>query len=382
MQRMGKVITEQLECEPAKLYVIEHVRFKYSCQRCKDNIVTAALPPQPIDKGLPGPGLLTEVILNKYQDHLPLHRQQQRFARAGVDLPRSTLCDWVMQCGALLKPIVDLMRTDALLPGIRIFTDDTTCPVLAKGKTHTGRLWVYIGGGRDSPNCVVYDYTKNRSQTAPQIFLQGYRDYLQADAYAGYDILYKDKSIIEVACWAHSRRKFMDIIKAAKKPGLADIAVNYIGQLYEVERKAKHLSSLQRKYYRRKHSKPILKRLYRWLKQTQEHTLPKSPIRLAINYTLNHWRALMNYCRDGFLNIDNNTAERAIKTVVIGRKNYLFAGSHDGAKNAAILYSLIETCKLIGINPFAYLKDVLTKLPTTLMKDLKTLLPYNWKHNF
>jgi len=217
MQRMGKVITEQLECEPAKLYVIEHVRFKYSCQRCKDNIVTAALPPQLIDKGLPGPGLLTEVILNKYQDHLPLHRQQQRFARAGVDLPRSTLCDWVMQCGALLKPIVDLMRTDALLPGIRIFTDDTTCPVLAKGKTHTGRLWVYIGGGRDSPNCVVYDYTKNRSQTAPQIFLQGYRGYLQADAYAGYDILYKDKSIIEVACWAHSRRKFMDIIKAAKK---------------------------------------------------------------------------------------------------------------------------------------------------------------------
>ena len=379
MQRMGKVVTEQLECEPAKLYVIEHIRFKYSCQRCKDNIVTAALPPQPIDKGLPGPGLLTEVILNKYQDHLPLHRQEQRFARLGIDLPRSTLCDWVMQSGALLKPIVDLMRTDVLLPGIRIFTDDTTCPVLAKGKTHTGRLWVYVGGGRDNPISVVYDYTPSRSQTAPQKFLKGYRGYLQADAYSGYDILYEDGNIIEVACWAHARRKFMDIIKTAKNPGLADIAVHYIGQLYEVERKSKHLSSLQRKYYRRRYSKPILKRLHRWLKKAQQKTLPKSPIRLAINYVMNHWRALMNYCRDGILNIDNNTAERAIKPVVIGRKNYLFAGSHEGAKNAAILYSLIETCKLNNINPFAYLRDVLTRLPTTLMKNLNSLLPYNWK---
>ena len=379
MQRMGKVVTEQLEFKPGELYVIEHVRIKYGCQRCKGDIVTAPLPPQPIDKGLPGAGLLTEVIINKYQDHLPLHRQEQRFARFGIDLSRSTLCDWVMQCAFLLQPIVELMKTEALLPGIRIFTDDTTVPVLAKGKTHTGRLWVYVGGGRENPTCVIYDYTSSRRQSGPQNFLKGYRGYLQADAYAGYDILYKSGEVIEVGCWAHARRKFVDIIKAAKEPSLADSAVEFIGKLYEEERRAKHLTPLQRKYYRRRYSKPILKRFYRWLKMHQNETLPKSPIGQAIAYALNHWRALNNYCRDGILNIDNNTAERAIKPVVLGRKNYLFAGSHDGAKNAAILYSIIETCKLNGINPFAYLKDVLTRLPTTLNKDLNQLLPYHWK---
>lgn len=379
MQRMGKVLSEQLEYKPGELFVIEHVRIKYGCQKCKGNIVTAPMPLQPIDKGLPGPGLLSEVILNKYQDHLPLHRQEQRFARLGIDLPRSTLCDWVMQSGALMAPIVDLMKTDALIPGQRIFTDDTPIPVLAKGKTHTGRLWVYVGGGEDNPICVIYDYTSSRSQTAPQKFLQGYHGYLQADAYAGYDALYKDGRIVEVGCWAHSRRKFVDIIKAAKKPSLADIAVDYIGKLYEIEQQSKNLNPSERKHNRHRYSKPILEEFYKWLKEHQANTLPKSPIGQAIAYVLNHWQALNNYCLDGILNIDNNTAERAIKPVVLGRKNYLFAGSHEGAKNAAILYSLIETCKLIGINPFAYLKDVLTRLPTTLMKNLNQLLPYNWK---
>lgn len=379
MQRMGKVVTEQLEFKPGELYVIEHVRIKYGCQRCKGNIVTAPLPPQPIDKGLPGPGLLTEVILNKYQDHLPLYRQEQRFARFGVDLPRSTLCDWIMQCAFLLEPIVRLMKTEALLPGLRIFTDDTPVPVLAKGKTHTSRLWVYVGGGRETPTCVIYDYTQSRSQTAPQKFLKGYHGYLQADAYPGYDVLYKTGEVVEVGCWAHARRKFFDIIKVAKEPGLADVAVEFIGKLYDIERRTKHLTPLQRKYYRRRYSKPILKVFYRWLRRHHEKSLPKSPVGQAMAYVLNHWRALNNYCRDGVLNIDNNTAERAIKPLVIGRKNWLFAGSHDGGKNAALLYSLIETCKLNGINPFAYLKDVLTRLPTTLNKDLYQLLPYNWK---
>jgi transposase len=379
LQRMGKVVTEQLEYKPGELYVIEHVRVKYGCQRCKGDIITAPLPPQPIDKGLPGPGLLTEVILNKYQDHLPLYRQQQRFGRVGIDLPRSTLCDWVMQSAFLLEPIVGLMKIDALLPGIRIFTDDTPVPVLAKGKTHTGRLWTYVGGGFEHPICVIYDYTPSRSQTAPQKFLKGYRGYLQADAYPGYDIIYKSGEIIEVGCWAHARRKYEEITKAAKEPGLADVAIDFIGKLYDVERQAKHLTPPQRKYYRRRYSKPILKRFHRWLKRYQKETLPKSPIGKAIAYTLNHWRAFNNYCRDGVLNIDNNTAERAIKPLVLGRKNWLFAGSPDGAKKAAILYSLIETCKINGINPFTYLKDVLTRLPTTLIKDLNQLLPYNWK---
>jgi len=379
MQRMGKVITEQLEYKPGELYVIEHVRIKYGCQRCKNDIMTAPLPPQPIDKGLPGPGLLAEVILNKYQDHLPLYRQEQRFARFGIDLARSTLCDWVMQSGSLLAPIVGLMKTDALLPGLRIFTDDTPVPVLAKGKTHTGRLWVYVGGGREKPTCTIYEYTKSRSQTAPQGFLKGYRGYLQADAYPGYDILYKSGAVIEVGCWAHARRKFFDIVKIAKEPGLADIAVEIISKLYEIEKNGKNLTVLQRKYYRRRYSKPILKRFYRWLKTHKRGTLPKAPIGQAIAYLLNHWRALNTYCCDGILNIDNNTAERAIKPLVLGRKNWLFAGSHEGAQNAAVLYSIIETCKINAVNPFIYLKDVLTRLPTTLNKNLNQLLPYNWK---
>lgn len=388
MRRMGEVITEQLECEPAKLFVIEHVRHKYSCQKCKQNIVTADLPPQPIDKGLAGAGLLTEITLNKYQYHLPLHRQEQRFANLGIELPRSTLCDWVKQVGILLRPIVELMKADALILGSRIFSDDTTCPVLAKDKAHIGRLWVYIGGGHDEPICVVYDYTKTRSQTAPQKFLASYQGYLQADAYNGYDILYKDGNIVEVACLAHCRRYFMDIIKSAKKQsmgnttnyvGLADTAVNYIGELYEVERKIKHLPPLHRKYHRRIYSKPISKRFYRWLKRNQAKVLPKSPIGKAIAYSLNHWHAFNNYRRDGILKIDNNISERAMKSVVLGRKNYMFAGSHDGAATAAIIYSIIETCKLNRVNTFRYLKDVLTRLPTTLMRDLAQLLPYNWK---
>jgi len=209
--------------------------------------------------------------------------------------------------------------------------------------------------------------------------LKGFQGYLQADAYPGYDVLYKDGKIVEVACMAHCRRNFMDIVKSSKEPGLANVAVDYIGELYDVERRVKNLPPIQRKYYRRVYSKPISKRFYRWLRRNQAQTLPKSPIGEAINYALNHWHAFNNYRRDGILNIDNNTAERAMKPVVLGRKNYLFAGSHEGAINAAIIYSIIETCKLNGINTFDYIRDVLTRLPTTLMKDLKQLLPYNWK---
>lgn len=378
MQRMGKMVTEQLDFKPAELFVKEHIRFKYSCRGCQ-KIKVAALPPQPIDKGLPGPGLLAEIIINKYQDSLPLYRQEHRFKRHGIELTRSTLCDWVMQSGFLLEPIVQLMRTDALLPGKRIFTDDTPVPVLAKGKTHKGRMWVYIGGKQDEPNCVIYNYTPTRSQTGPVTFLQGYKGYLQADAYSGYDILYKTKEIIEVACMAHARRKFFEITLVAKEPGLADTALEFIGKLYEIERRGRSLSVYERKFFRKKYSKLILHCYWRWLKETRKRVLPKTPIAAALDYSLNHWVALTNYLRDGILKIDNNTSERAMKSVVIGRKNWLFSGSHEGAKRAAVLYSLIETCKLNGINPFYYLKEVLSKLPTTLMKDLHQLLPYNWK---
>lgn len=377
---MGKVITEQLSLKPAEFFVTEHIRYKYAC-RCCQQVYTAELPPQPIDKGLADAGVLTEVTLNKYQDALPLYRQQQRFLRHGIEIPRSTLCDWVSQVALAFEPIVMSMKQDTLIPGKRIFTDDTTVPVLdkdKKGKAHTGRLWVYVGGGLIKPLCAIYDYTPTRSKSAPKRFLKGFTGFLQADAYPGYDEIYKTGDIIEIACWAHARRGFADIVKTTKKPGLANKAIDFIAELYAVEKTIKHLSPLERKYYRRKHSKTILKRFHSWLIRRKRKTLPKSPVGKAIRYALNHWRALCNYLRDGILEIDNNTSERAIKPLVIGRKNYLFAGSHEGAKRAAIIYSIIETCKLNGINAWDYMNDVLKRLPTTLNKDIKTLYPYNW----
>jgi len=284
-----------------------------------------------------------------------------------------------MECAKLLKPIVTLMRTDALLMSRKIHVDDTTFEIQAKGKTHTGRLWVYYGGAGPASECIVYDYTKTRSQKGPQLFLGNYQGYLQADAYSGYDILYLNGNIIEVACMAHARRKFFDITAAVEGDTLAHEALDFIGKLYDVEHRAELLSDAQRKAYRKRYAKPILKRFKRWLRRHEKITLPKSPIGKAIAYSLNHWKALSRYLRDGFLHIDNNAAERAIRPLAIGRKNYLFAGTHEAAENAAIMYSLIETCKLHDINTFDYLKDVITRMPAQLMSKLHELLPYNWK---
>lgn len=337
------------------------------------------MPAQPIDKGLAGSGLLAEILVNKYQDALPLYRQQQRWQRLGYELTRSTLWDWVGHCAARLKPIVEAMATAYLLRAPKIHTDDTPVPVLAKGKTHKGRLWVYVSGSSTSPPCAIYPYSATRQQAIPFNFLKEYQGFLQADAYAGYDKCYEDGRIIEVACWAHARRKFIDVVQSIKAPTLADRLLDYIGRLYAIEKQAKVFTDEQRYYFRRYYAKPILKKIYEWLKCHQPIGLPKSPLGQAIQYCLNHWQALKNYLRKGYLAIDNNAAERAIKPIVIGRKNYLFAGSHQGAENAAVIYSLIETCKLLGINTFDYLKDVLERLPTTLMKNISDLFPQNWK---
>jgi len=380
LQKMGELTSEQLEYVPAKLYVKQLVRLKYNCQRCSNNIVTADLPEQPIAKGLAGPGLLAAVLIDKYQDALPLYRQQQRWQRLGVNLARSSSCDWVGQCSQLLAPIVNAMQQDLLLSP-KIHVDDTTLPVQVaeKNKTHTGRLWVYIGNGGCGPPCVVYDYSKTRRKDVPQKMLGNYRGYLQADAYAGYDELYKTGKIIEVACWGHSRRKFYDVSVATKADNLADSALDIIGQLYAIEAKAKHLSPNKCKHYRRRYAKPILRKLKRWLNYYHPRTIAGAPINKAIGYCLNHWRALNNYLRDGRLEIDNNRAERAMKTIVIGRKNYLFVGSHQGGHNAAIIYSIIETCKQNNINTFDYLKNVLARLPSHKITNIRELIPYNWK---
>jgi len=355
------------------------MRILYACRHCQGQVAIGSPPVQAIDKGLADAGLLAEVAIAKYEDALPLYRQEKRWQRLGMSLSRSTQCHWIKQIAQRLAPLVERMQ-EHLLQCAKLHTDDTTLPVLAKGKTHTGRLWVYLNNDETlSPPCVVYEYTPSRRQTAPQAFLAGFKGYLQADAYAGYDKLYTQGDIIEVACWAHSRRKFYDISQAVTGHTLADEALDWIGKLYAIERQAKPLTALQRKYYRRRYAKPLLKPFKRWLLTQQQQTLPKTPIGQAIAYTLNHWQAFTNYLREGYLNIDNNAAERAIKPLVIGRKNWLFSGSHAGAEHGAILFSLIETCKLLGINTAVYLKDVLNRLPTQLMKNIDELLPYNWQ---
>lgn len=380
LKYIGEVVTEQLEHIPEKFYVIKHKRYKYACPCCNGNVVVADMPPQPIDKGLPGPGLLSEVLINKFMDSLPLYRQIQRFKTHGIDLASSTLSDWVAQSAFLLEPLVHAMKEDALLPSNCIFSDDTTVPVLDKNKnkSHTGRFWVYMNNGSNTPLCVIYDYTKTRAQTFPKDFLDGYSGYLHADAYAGYNILCLTGSVIKCICWAHAKRKFNDIIKACSNHEIASKAEEFIGQLYKIESESKELEPDKKRAYRRRYSKPILIRFNRWLSKQLKVAMPKSAIGLALGYIRNNWRELINYLRDGFLEIDNNRAERAIKPLVIGRKNWMFAGSHKAAKNAAIIYSLIETCKLNNVNPRKYFADVLARLPSCKITDINKLLPYNW----
>lgn len=376
LHKIGEVITEQLEIVPVKIYVKEHVRFKYAGCVNGTQVITAPMPNQPIDKGFAGPGLLADVLVNKYDDHLPLYRQSEILARHGINIARQTLCDWVMQCGDILKPIVKAMLPD-LLASPKIHTDDTVVPVQEEGrnKTKEGRLWGYLGCG---PPCVVYEYSPNRQQKWAEEFLKNYSGYLQADAYTGYNKIYKTHNIIEVACMAHARRKFFEALPT-KDEAKNSPAISYIGKLYALERKIKDLNPIAKRALRKRYGKPILKEYKKWLLAKNLRVLPKSALGGAITYTLNNWTALTRYLGDGILDIDNNKAERLMRPIAVGRKNWMFAGSDRGGKAAAVIYSVIETCKLNNVNPYDYLRDVLSRLPNTLNRDIKTLLPYYWE---
>lgn len=376
MVQVGEEISEQLEYEPAKLFVIEHVRVKYACRGCADHVTTADKPAQPIEKGLPGPGLLAQVVVSKFADHLPLNRQSEIFTRSGIDLHRSTLCDWVRVGADLLAPIVGAMEA-RILQSRKIHTDDTPVPVLdiTRDRTRTGRLWPYIGD-RDHPY-IVFRYTPTRSRDGPREVLRDYRGYLQADAYSGYDNLYADLPIIEAACWAHARRYFVDALPGDR--ARAQFAVDTIRRLYAVEDEARELSDDARRNLRQAKSQPILDKFKEWLEAEAPRVLPKSDIAQAIRYALEQWDALKRYLEDGILEIDNNRAERALRCVAVGRKNWMFAGSDEGAKRAAIHYSIIATCKDHGINPFAYMRDVFDRVSTTPLSELHTLLPDEWQ---
>ena len=345
-------------------------------------VIAAPRPVMPIAKGLPGPGLLAHLIVSKYVDHLPLYRLEASYERQGVFLPRSTLCDWLLACGRLLQPLYDILVTQMLLSRV-VHTDDTPLK-LQDVKTHllsTARMWCYLGDAVHPFN--VFDFTLNRKRDGPQQMLINYSGYLQADAFASYDGLYlpdpltTTARIHEVACNAHARRKFYE---ARTSDSLrAHRALASYGQLYELERQAKDFNEAQKLQMRQDLSVPILDALHTWIVQEQKDVLPKSPIAVALNYALNNWSALIRYTTAGFLAIDNNVAEREMKRIAIGRKNWLFVGSPQGGKTAAILMTFTSTCHRLGVEPWAYLQDVLTRLPTTPVGQLLELMPDRWQ---
>lgn len=378
LKRIGEEVSEQLEYVPSSFLVLIHARIKYACPCCQEKVVCGALPVQPIAKGLPGPGLLAHVLTSKYNDHLPLNRLEGIFQRQGVELSRSTLCDWVAAGAALLKPLVDVMKIE-VLASRKIHTDDIPVPVLEKerGSTKTGRLWVYVGDPEHQH--IVFDYTPDRSRDGPQRFLSGYKGYLQADAYAGYNVVYAGQEVIEVACWAHARRKFFDAIKSDAVR--ARMALAYIRSIYAVEKLGRALNEAERRDLRLAEAKPQLDQFKRWLDTEAQEVLPKSPMGEAIAYALAQWQALTRYLEDGLLEPDNNRAERALRRIAVGRKNWMFAGSDEGGRRAAIVYSLIASCAALKIDPYAYLRDVLERLPSCDSEagDLKLLTPKAWK---
>ncbi len=374
--KIGEETSEQLDYQPASLFVTEHVRVKYACQACEGAVVLSPLPAQPIDKGKPGPGLLAQVVTAKYADHLPLNRQVDIFARHGVALSRQTLCDWVAAAADLLEPIYQDLTASVLASHV-IHTDDTTVPVQDPTRTQTrdGRLWVYVGDAQ--PADIIYDYTPTRSRAGPLAVLGAFQGYLQADAYAGYDALYATGRVVEVACWAHARRYFWEA-KATDAPR-ALTALGFIQQLYRVEADAKDVAAAARQARRQAEARPVLERVRLWLEEQVGVVLPKSPIGEAVTYARGQWRALTRYLEDGALAIDNNAAERALRRVVTGRKNWLFCGSDVGGTRAAILYSVVATCKAHGIDPWAYLRDVFERIPTHPNRRRAELLPRAWK---
>jgi len=376
-QRIGSEETEKLEYVPASFYVKKYVRHKFACKACESHVSIGELPPMAIDKGIPGEGLLAHIITSKYGDHLPLNRLEGILQRHGVEITVSTMCDWVGKSADLLAPLVKRMRS-RILQSPLINTDDTPIPIKSKkrrGSTYNGYLWVYI----DQDGDVVFDFTPTRSREGPVKFLGKFSGYVQADAFSGYDEFFRIAEAIEVGCHSHARRKFdyaldTDPVRAAR------LLVLW-GKLYDIERQAKeeHFSSAQVLEARQKQAKPILAEIKSVLNEYKDQVRPKSPMGKAIRYSLNQWEALNRYVDDPMLEIDNNLSERTLRMVVIGRKNYMFAGSEAGAWRAAVIYSLVASCKLNDIDPFKYFRDVLARVSTHPADRIDELLPSEWK---
>jgi transposase len=384
LNALGEDVAEMLEYVPSHFKVIRHVRPKLSCPKCQ-SITQAEAPSRPIARGLAGPGLLAHVLVSKYCDHLPLYRQSQIYAREGIDLERSTLADWVGSASALLEPLVAAISRH-VLGADKLHADDTPVPVLCPGRgtTRQGRLWTYVrddrAAGIEKPSAVWFAYSPDRKGEHPRRHLRDFKGILQADGYAGFDRLYNESDphhpIKEAACWAHVRRKFYDIQVATDSP-VANEALGRIGELYAIEAQIRGQPAELRRQVREARADPLLEGLHRWLIATVKQLSKKSDLAGAIHYALARWRALTRYRDDGRIEIDNNAAERALRAVALGRKNYLFAGADCGGERAAAIYSLIGTAKLNGIDPEGYLRYVLTNIAEHPINRIEELLPWN-----
>jgi len=375
MDRIGEDITRELDFEPAKLEAHIHVRPKYACRRCKDGVSAAALPPRPIPGGIAGPGLITEVVVGKFGDHLPLYRLEDILTRYGVYFSRSTLCDWVKAVAHLFRPLYELQRQRVLQSAV-MWTDDTRVTVLGgKEGSFKGYFWTYIGD--DGHPYSVYDFTTSHSRDGPASFLEGYSGYLHADAYTGYDAMFSGigSSVLEVACWAHTRRRFFNAVGNA--PRQAHQVAEWIRQLYKIEHRAHDVSITARRELRAAEAVPVLDKIETYLDELAPRALPKSALAKAVTYARNQWTALRRYTEDGRLTIDNNISERTLRHQAIGRKNWLFLGSEAAGPRAAVLYTILAGAKRHRIEPWTYVRDILLRLHAD-DQCLEDLLPDRW----
>lgn len=378
--KIGEDVSEQLELVPERFKVIRHVRPKFKCGHCA-TLSQAAAPSRPIARGIAGAGLLAHVLVSKYADHLPLYRQSDIYARQGVALERSTLADWVGECAALLSPLVKALGVH-VKSADKLHADDTPVDVLrpGHGKTQTGRLWVYVRDERAmagaDPPAVWFQYSPDRRGIRVQEHLANFRGILQADGYAGYEALYDTGLISEAACWAHARRKFHDLHELKASP-MAAQALQQIAQLYAIEARMRGQPPDERRRVRQQEALPLLEKFKVWMDSALAQTSSKSELARAIRYSLGRWQALTRYAGDGRIEMDNNAAEREIRAVALGRKNFLFMGSDAGGERAAAVYSLLGTAKLNGLDPEAYLRHVLQRIGEHPVNRVAQLLPWN-----
>jgi transposase len=378
LKRIGQEISEQLDCVPAQFFVHRHIRGKYACVCC-NTVLAAPMPAQIIDKGIPAAGLLAQVIVAKHDDHLPLYRQEEIYRRSGVFIPRSSMASWNGQCGARLTPLARALREHLIAQGV-LHADETPIKLLSpgSGKTDTAYAWVIRSSDLETTErAVVFEFCNSRQGQHAATLLEGFEGSLLCDEYAGYKALFKQQQISEAGCWAHARRKFFEAHKLNQSE-IAKEALHRIQQLYEIERQGALLDQQERYQLRQDSSAPLLKEFKAWLLSQRQQLMNADVTAKAMDYTLRRWAALTIHLSDARIPIDNNAVENAIRPIALGRKNWLFVGSQQAGERAAVLMTLIESAKLNGHDAWAYLKDVLTKLPTWPNSRLHELLPHRW----